>query len=99
MSFVGASNLLRFRLEDDKSACLALAGYTSGHTEKLSADLREQILPLEADCIDQTEYGPKYRIRGRLTGPNGRVLRIVTIWTREEATNRTKFVTLFPDKL
>ena len=91
--------LLRFRLENDKSAFLALAGYTSGHTERLLADLREQILPLEAECIDQTEYGPKYRIRATLTGPNGHDLHIVTIWMREEATNQTKFVTLFPDKL
>ena len=91
--------LLRLRLENDKSAFLALAGYTSGHTERLLADLREQILPLDAECIDQTEYGLKYRIRGTLTGPNGRELLIVTIWMREEATNRTKFVTLFPDKL
>jgi hypothetical protein len=44
--------LLHFRLENDKSAFLALAGYTSGHTERLLADLREQILPLEAECID-----------------------------------------------
>jgi hypothetical protein len=47
----------------------------------------------------QTEYGPKYRIRGTLTGPNGRVLRVLTIWMKEDATGETKFVTLLPDKL
>ncbi len=91
--------LLRWRAEDDKSAFLGLAGYTPDSTERLMADLREQILPAEAEFLCETEYGPKYRIRGTLTGPNGRMVRVVTIWMREEATNLTKFVTLFPDRL
>jgi hypothetical protein len=91
--------LLRLRLEDDKSQFLALAGYTLEDADRLVRDIREQLLPLEAEFHEETEYGPKYRIRGTLTGPNGRVLRVVTIWMKENATNQTKFVTLFPDKL
>ncbi len=91
--------LLRLRLEDDKSQFLALAGYTLENADRLMSDIREQILPLEAELFDETEYGPKYRIRGSLTGPNGRALRVSTIWMKENATNQTKFVTLFPDKL
>jgi hypothetical protein len=91
--------LLRLRLEDDKSQFLALAGYTLENADQLMSDLCEQILPLEAELFDETEYGPKYRIRGTLVGPNGRVLRVLTIWMKERATNQTKFVTLFPDKL
>ncbi len=62
-------------------------------------DLRTQLLPLEAEWFDDTDYGSKYRIRGTLTGPNGRGLRVVSIWMKEQATADTKFVTLFPDKL
>ncbi len=91
--------LLRLRVEDDKSQFLALAGYTLDDADRLMRDIREQLLPLEAEFHEETEYGPKYRIRGTLTGPNGRVLRVVTIWMKENATNQTKFVTLFPDKL
>ena len=91
--------LLRLRQEDDKSQFLALAGYSLANADRLMVDIREQILPLEAELFDDTEYGPKYRIRGTLTGPNGRVLRIMTIWMKENATNQTKFVTLVPDKL
>jgi hypothetical protein len=36
---------------------------------------------------------------GTLTGPNGLILRVITIWMKEDTTNQTKFVTLFPDKL
>ncbi len=91
--------LLRRRLEDDKSQFLALAGYTLENADRLISDIREQILPLEAELFDETEYGPKYRIRGTLTGPNGRLLRVLTIWMKENATTQTKFVTLLPDKL
>jgi hypothetical protein len=56
------------------------------------------LLDGEAEFIQATEYGDKYRIRGTLKGPNGRQLRIVSVWMTEEATGRTKFVTLYPDK-
>ena len=91
--------LLRLRIEDDKSEFLALAGYTKDNADRLLSDLRTQLLPLDAELFDQTEYGPKYRIRGTLTGPNGRVLRVLTIWMKEDATGETKFVTLMPHKL
>lgn len=90
--------LLRLRPEDDKSAFLAQAGYKQENADGLMADIREQLLPLEAELIGQTDYGPKYRIRDKLTGPNGRVLRVVTIWMLEEATTQTKFITLYPDR-
>lgn len=90
--------LLRHRDEDDKSGFLALAGYTLENMDRLLNDLRTQLLPLDAEFFDQTEYGPKYQIRGTLTGPNGYVLRVVSIWMKEDATGETKFVTLFPDK-
>jgi hypothetical protein len=60
--------LLRHRDEDDKSGFLALAGYTLDNADRLMHDMRTQLLPLDAEFFDQTEYGPKYRIRGTLTG-------------------------------
>ena len=76
-----------------------MAGYTLADADRLRSDIHGRILPLEAEIIEQTEYGPKYRIRGALTGPNGSALAVVTTWMTEDATNQTKFVTLFPDKL
>lgn len=90
--------LLRWRPEDDKSAFLAQAGYTTETADRLVTDILEQLLPLEAELIEETGYGPKYLIRGALTGPNGRALRVVSIWMTEDATGETKFVTLYPDK-
>ena len=89
--------LLTLRIEDDKSNFLALAGYTLAHADKLLEDLRG-LLAGEAEFVQSSEYGDKYRIHGTLTGPNGRALRVASIWMTEEATGRTKFVTLYPDK-
>jgi hypothetical protein len=89
--------LLKLRDEDDKSKFLSQAGYTLAHADKLLEDL-SGLLDCEAEFIQATEYGDKYRIRGTLKGPNGRQLRIVSVWMTEEATGRTKFVTLYPDK-
>lgn len=72
-------HLLRWRPEDGKSAFLALAGYTLENAGRLMTDLRKQLLPLEAEPFEETEYGPKFRTRGTLTGPNGRALHVVTI--------------------
>lgn len=89
--------LLTLRAEDDKSRFLALAGYTLAHADKLLEDLR-CLLANETEFVQSTEYGDKYRICGTLTGPSGRMLRVVSIWMIEDATGRTKFVTLYPDK-
>ena len=91
--------LLRHLDEDDKSGFLSLAGYALENADQLMNDLRTQLLPLDAEFFDQTEYGTKYQIRGTLAGPNGRVLRVLSIWMKEDATGVTKFVTLFADKL
>ncbi len=66
--------LLRPLDESDKSAFLALAGYSSKNSERLLNDIRSQLLPLDALQIGPFEYGVKYAIQGVLTGPNGRSL-------------------------
>lgn len=88
--------LLRHRPEDDKSAFLLRAGYTLENPDQLQHDIRTQLLPLEAEFLELTEYGPKYSIRGWLRGPNGHERQVVTIWMTEEASQQTKFITLYP---
>ena len=45
--------LLRWRPEDDKSGFLAQAGYTVETSERLMTDIREQLLPLEAELAEE----------------------------------------------
>ncbi len=89
--------LLRSREDHDKSGFLALAGYEAGSHDQLEADLRSQLLPLEAEVAEQTPYGQKFIIRGNLKGPNGRSLRVLSVWMLDKATGLTRFITLYPN--
>ncbi len=89
------TNYLLVRLpQDDKSQFLEQAGYTLENWQQLEKDLRQQILTLDAVPTTITEYGQKYEIVGNLTGVNGKILSIKTIWI--VTPTETKFVTLFP---
>jgi hypothetical protein len=90
--------LLTPRVEDDKSGFLALAGYSAGNWRVLEKDLWQQVEEGDALLIRTTQYGEMYHMRGRLEGPNGKVLDVVTVWIRLHATGETRFVTLLPDK-
>ena len=80
--------------KDDKSQFLYLAGYTRENWQQLEQDLRQQILPLEANPTTSTRYGQKYEIIGNLTGPNNRTLLVKTIWMVTD--KETRFITLVP---
>ena len=82
----------------DKSKFLSRAGYTIETAEQLLADIRSQILPLDAAPAGTTKFGDFFEIRALLRGPNGVLLRVKTIWIREHLQGNTRFVTLLPDK-
>jgi hypothetical protein len=82
----------------DKSKFLARAGYTSENPLTLIADIRSQILPLDATPAETTRFGEFFEIRGTLRGPNGVSLRVKTVWIREPLRGTPRFVTLLPDK-
>ncbi|XGV96221.1 MAG: DUF6883 domain-containing protein [Leptolyngbya sp. BL-A-14] len=91
--------LLVWRDADDKSKFLARAGYVQENWQQLEADLRRQILSLEAvPSNEPNRFGDVYEIRGVLKGINGVNLAVVTIWMIEYETRQTKFITLYPDK-
>ena len=82
----------------DKLASLERVGYTLEKADQLLADLRRQLLPLEATPLQSNEFGQYYEIRGKLAGPNGGRLAVRTIWITERLSGATRFVTLLPDK-
>ena len=82
----------------DKSTFLRAAGYTLDNADRLLDDLRSQILPLDAIPLESGKFGQYYEICGTLSGPNGAVRAVRTIWIVEHLSGITKFVTLIPDK-
>lgn len=90
--------LLRPREDHDKAGFLAIAGYTRHDAARLETDIRAQLLPGKAEPAGITSYGEKYILCGTLVGPNGRALRVTSIWMLEKATGLTKFITLYPSQ-
>ncbi len=90
--------LLALKKRNDKSKWLAQAGYTLENWQALETDLRNQILAKDAAPIEKTGYGQMYEINGKLTGPNGKILAVLTIWMTESATGDTKFITMYPNR-
>ena len=50
------------------------------------------------ESVKQFPYGEKFVIRGVLRGPNGRALKIISVWMLEKTTGLIKFITLYPDR-
>jgi hypothetical protein len=100
-SHIAPEKLTRYLLvpqtRGDKSAYLALAGYTLDNFTTLLTDLRAQILNQDAAALETTSYGQLYEIRAPLVGPSGRTLRVRTNWMTEYLSGATKFITLIPD--
>ncbi|MBP7050264.1 MAG: hypothetical protein KBE65_04545 [Phycisphaerae bacterium] len=90
--------LLAPRKRNDKSRWLTQAGYQVETWSILRHDLITQTLPNDAFLVEHTPYGDMYEIRGTLKGPNDHLLRVCTIWMVEKATQKTRFVTMYPDR-
>lgn len=90
--------LLKKLPDNDKSGFLASAGYTIENWERLAFDVQKQLLPLDAARSRETLFGDLYEIHGVLAGPNGKSLKVVSIWMIESESKKTKFITLYPEK-
>jgi hypothetical protein len=70
-------------------------GYTSGHWQRLESDIRS-ILENDAEFGERTDFGQKFEVRGRITGPAGKTAWVVTAWIILKGENIPRFVTAFP---
>jgi hypothetical protein len=80
----------------DKSKYLISGGYSRSDPERLSRDIREQLLPAKGIFQEQTLYGDKFIVEGYLQCPNGMMLGVKTIWERDDEDGTFRFITLFP---
>jgi hypothetical protein len=82
----------------DKSGFLQLAGYDASLADQLVDDIRSQILVCDAVATERTFHGQYFEISCPLTGPNGRILDVRTVWMKEHLSGQTKFINLIPAK-
>ena len=86
--------LLDPRLYDDKSKYLLQGGFTKENPERLNAAIRDQVVETEVIFAGTNEYGIFYRVAGDLTGVNGRILPVATIWLQWHKDSSMHSVTL-----
>ena len=78
-----------------KATFFRMLGYDPSNWQVLDADLRS-LLSLDAEQLDVTEYGRKYAVTGSITGPNGRLAEIVSVWIILAGEEMPRFVTAYP---
>ncbi len=91
--------LLVPRETNDKAKFLAQAGFTLTNVEALMTAIEQLFLAGELKEDSSNEYGTFYRIEGKLTGPEGRGLTVVSIWLKQPLTDKYRFITLKPHRL
>lgn len=67
----------------------------------LNVDILEEALRIVAQSQDvkevlPTAYGVKYIIDGKIKTPNGKVVKLRTVWIIEEGQKRPRFITVYP---
>ena len=92
-----ANYLLARRPENDKSQFLA-GWLRCGRCRSTGRRHPQSTPPTRGNARRGNGVGQKFRISGTLSGPNGKSLRVESIWMTESATGTTKFITLFPAK-
>ena len=78
-----------------KAAFFVGLGYSAASWQRLAEDLRRHAMDNEATPSEPTEYGQKYEVRGRLTGPRKAAL-LVAVWIVRRGEDVPRFVTAFP---
>ena len=90
--------LLVYQPRDDKSEYLSLAGYSQENWQILKNDIIEAVEGSQVAEITPTDWGNRFKIKSQWYGPNGRLVKVVTIWQQDDESNMVKFITLYPDK-
>jgi hypothetical protein len=80
-----------------KAIFFAALGYSRDEWPRLRDDLRTQHLAHEAEHVETTAFGTKYRIVAPLTGPAGRAVAVVSVWIIRRGEQEPRLVTLYPE--
>lgn len=80
-----------------KARWFALLGYNEQKPNELVESLLE-LANQDVQKSEETNYGTKYVIVGKIRGPNGRSAEIISIWMIPTSDSAPKLVTAYPSK-
>lgn len=101
LAFVDPAKLAAYLLDPNhedggpKSRLLEAVGFDLKRPDELEAALLAHGAAHEVTEI-ATPYGMKYHVDGELISPNGRSIRVRTVWQIDTGTSAPRFVTLRP---
>ncbi len=73
-------------------------GFRMEDPQGLAAALREHGQRHEVVLTKDTPFGPRYEVDGRIEAPNGKTLRIKTVWQADEGELAPRLITAYPLK-
>ena len=80
-----------------KAAFFQALGFVPAEWEVLRAVLLEVAQEGNATPGQSSEFGTKYEIRAKITGPTGRRAVIRTVWIVNAGEDHPRFITAYPD--
>jgi len=79
-----------------KAMFFSSLGYNQENWKEFEADLRRQHLTRDVLLRQESRYGKKYEIRGKMKGPLGRTVEVVSVWIILVDENFPRFITAYP---
>lgn len=79
-----------------KAAFFRSAGFESGRSEALRAEIIRLSEAEEILRVEPSRYGAKYVVRGPIKSPSGRRVIIVVVWMVHSGEDYPRFVTAYP---
>ncbi len=59
-------------------------------------DIKKILITGNVEKVENTIYGVKYVVSGKLNTPSGKIAKIVTVWIIKNDENIPRFVTAYP---
>lgn len=81
-----------------KARAFAVAGYRCENWQRLRDDLRALGAAMEVVPGPADRFGQRFIGRGWLTGPNGMLLPVVTVWIIPSTSETPRLVTAYPGR-
>lgn len=79
-----------------KSKYFHALGYDLLNLNILEKALRTIAQSQDVEEVLPTTYGTKYIIDGKIKTPNGKVVKLRTVWIIEKSQKRPRFITVYP---
>jgi hypothetical protein len=80
-----------------KARLLLSLGYSVDNWRILDDDLRRMHVPEDVLTVRSTEWGIRYEIVAPLTGPNGDIVLMRSIWQIDVGAEAPRLITMYPE--